>query len=269
MFTAQAPALLKAFSNATDANGARQITQALANCGQGISHRGPVRIAGSDFSQTNGVMNPSPWDNAGAWDAFNPGGGLNYVNYNNTTNNNNGDPGGGPYQYVAGDWYTYMGDTNVFDLAPRISNTYGGPTFQVAGNTYLSNLYTNYATSNFSTVNEFNVTNINGTSVKGDQGDPGDVGPMGAPGNQGSPGLAGAGGPQGWPGINGQNGRNGLNGRAGRDGRDLNIIGIADLLARIARLERAMRTLRAKLEEDCTITLYSDVPSMPPRTIVA
>lgn len=143
--------------------------------------------------------------------AYRPGssGWLPYINLDLANYTGSGPivlpgPGGG---YTGGDWITYLGDTNTFDVAPRIteniSHYYGGPTFQVAGDTVYDNTVTNNSyvenfVSNYVTVEE-----INGQPVKGDVGNPGFTGPLGPPGTPGNPAAAGPAGANGLNGLNG------------------------------------------------------------------
>lgn len=131
--------------------------------------------------------------------AYQPGNSswANYVNVNPTYYT-----GGSPFVfpnppggYQGGDWITYMGDTNTFDLAPRItentSQYYGGPTFQVAGDSVFDNSVTNNSYITNLTTQNITVEEVNGQPARGDQGDPGLAGPAGADGKPGNPGLAG------------------------------------------------------------------------------
>lgn len=248
------------------ATDARQVTQALANCGQGISHRGNVSLAGNQFSQSNGVVNNSPWTRVTnnnyygedlqfneADDLFRPGGGLTYVNVNNP-----------PFEipppgdYRGGDWYTYMGDNNYFDVAPRITENYnqffGGPTFQVAGDSHFNNSYTNNAYSTNHYVTNLTVNQINGEPVVGERGEKGD------------PGLAG---PQGPPGLKGDPG-NGLVLQQflnqffdQRVNQQFNINQqfnnqINNLNQQIFNINRVLGNIRAVINEDCTVSVTVD-----------
>jgi hypothetical protein len=99
-------------------------------------------------------------------------------------------------------WYTRAGDINNFDFSTRLGDTvnnFGGPTFQVAGDSYYDNsVHNNQTVVNQEVINqtvdnssitELNVTNI--TSGKGDPGPDGGVGPGGPPGAAGQPGRDG------------------------------------------------------------------------------
>lgn len=113
-------------------------------------------------------------------------------------------PGGGGY---TSDWNTYFGDTNTFDFSDRSArNTnfyYGGPTFQVAGDSYFDNSITqnSYVTNQY--VGNLDAPLINGIEARPDLGDPAGAGPGGAPGAPGNPAAAGPGGAAGPAGANG------------------------------------------------------------------
>lgn len=224
MFTKQAPYIFSALSGAMSNDGVRQLTQAFANCNQSLDHRGSVELTAAPFQQRNGVLESTPWSNGAqpgglygsnyyGIDSPNPVGNSAYrpgsVNLAQWTNTDPANysgtgpfvfpsPGGG---YTSGDWITYLGDVNTFDVAPRISETintyYGGPTFNVAGDSVFQNSYTtnNYTTNQ--TVQNLIVESVNGEPVKGDKGDPGAAGPAGVDGLAGKPGDPGFAGPAG------------------------------------------------------------------------
>lgn len=238
--------------------------------------------------------------------AYQPGssGWAPYVNVNLANYNGGGPlvfpPPGGPYR--GGDWITYLGDTNIFDVAPRVTNNtsqyYGGPTFQVAGDTIYDNTVTqNSYVTNLSTTN-LTVEEVNGVPVKGDKGDPGDAGPGGAVGNPGNPGNAGPAGANGAGGLNGAGGAGGGNRiinnnfviGGGGGGGGLQLVprpgppgpagpgavlpdgflrNFGDLKRDFRILEQAFRTLQNKLKsmlleatlkDDCTIELKGNWP---------
>lgn len=254
MFTQQAPLLLSALNPAMPADSARQVAQVFANCNQALTHRGSVNLQGQPFAQQNGVITAPnaadlpPWafgNQAGNGQTYPFGGaagsfyGGNYYGVDGPTNalqfayrpgnaswanysNSNAanyvnnffvaPPASGGYR--SGDWITYTGDNNMFDVAPRITNNisqnYGGPTFQVAGDTVFDNTVTNNSYVNNTVINNLITNTVNGEPVKGDKGDPGVAGPGGAPGRIGDPGLAnpvgavppaGGGGVGGMPGV--------------------------------------------------------------------
>ena len=99
-------------------------------------------------------------------------------------------------------WYTRMGDVNTFDFGLRLGDTvnnFGGPTFQVAGDSYFDNSFHNNQTvNNQFTTNQITesqeVTNLAYGSLVQVTGDPAAAGPAGPPGRPGDPG------PQGLPG---------------------------------------------------------------------
>lgn len=284
---------MSALDGAMPADNARQLTQTLANCNQDLTHRGNVSFSATPLFQNNGMVTqrfnidlppwvvnnnyygvdppPNPWQ-----DAYRPFG-INYVN--NEITYVAPPPGGG---YVGGDWNTYLGDNNTFDLAPRITENvnqyYGGPTFQVAGDTVFNNTTVNNSYAGNVTTNNLVTNNLNGQRApKGDKGDPGLAGPAGAPGAAGNPGaagpagadgFAGANGLDGWNGLDGLNGRNGKDGFNGRPGRDAVIVGLGDalgrILGRLSALEDRLDVLQNKLsdmnlkatiDQNCNITI--------------
>lgn len=253
--------MFSALQGAMSNDSVRQLTQVFANCNQALDHRGFVDLNNQPLVQKNGaITNLSgnglpPWatggrigngntypfnslyggnyygtDGAGGTlqDTYRTGGDgvARWSNANPADYNGGGPfvmppPGGG---YTSGDWITYMGDQNYFDLAPRVTETvnqyYGGPSFQVAGDSYYDNTVTNNSYVTNMTVNNITVQEINGNPVGGEQGDPGIAGPGGAPGGPGAPGAAGPAGANGFNGFNGINGLNGAQGLQGQRGAD-------------------------------------------------
>lgn len=104
-------------------------------------------------------------------------------------------PAGGGY---TSNWNTYYGDQNAWDFSDRSTrNTnffYGGPTFQVAGDSYFdnSNIQNAYVTNQYAV--SLNAQSLNGENAIGDRGDPAVAGPNGPPGGNGNPAAAGPGG---------------------------------------------------------------------------
>jgi hypothetical protein len=124
--------------------------------------------------------------------------------------------GGGPFVVppAAGgytsNWNTYYGDTNTFDLSDRSTRNsnyyYGGPTFQVAGDSYYDNTVTNnsYVTNQY--VENTYTETINGAPAVPEFGDPMFGTPLGPGALPGDPGKAGPGGADGPRGADGQPG---------------------------------------------------------------
>lgn len=203
-------------------------------------------------------------------------------------------PGGGGYS--GGDWITYLGDNNYFDVAPRVTNTnnqyYGGPTFQVAGDTYYDNTVTNNSYVTNLTVQNIIADEVNGEPAKGESGDPGVAGPggaPGAPGGRGLPGDPGAAGPAGangapgapgfgLPGVNGRNGRDGIAGANGGNGngvdqearRRIAVVGralnkVRDTLNKLIRAMERMGFEATFNPDTCTVTVTKTLPvAIPP-----
>jgi hypothetical protein len=103
-------------------------------------------------------------------------------------------------------WYTRMGDLNTFDFSIRqgdVVNNFGGPTFQVAGDSYFDNSVHNTQEVTEQSVTNQNVTNQttenstfnNVTFVTGDPAQAGPQGPQGFPGQPGQDGADGLPGP--------------------------------------------------------------------------
>lgn len=235
MFTKQAPLMLNSLGN-MPADDVRQLTQVFANCNQSLSHRAGVSLRNGRTPNSGGLVDVPAWASGnyagngemfglGNWSSggyyggdyygvdgprnsqqilFNQGNQLsaNYSIYNE------GDyEGGTPFywnndsSYRGGDTHIQQGDTPYYDLQTNITNQqvyeYGGPVFQVAGDSFFDNSVTNNQTVNNQyvtnqTVEETKVTNI----VVGAQGgDPGRAGPAGPPGAPGNPGQAGPAGP--------------------------------------------------------------------------
>lgn len=165
--------------------------QALGNCGQPLTQRGPVNVQQSNFgNQQNGVYNGGQW---------NPSDYQNLLQ--NITN-----------QYIELPGYTsnwnsvnYGGDRFFLPTYLQLAENqfFGGPTFNVGGNVQFTNTYTNNVTA----TNVYTST-INGLPVQGTPGAEGPAGPAGTPGAAGLPGL----------GVNGRDGFDGLPGPAGLPG---------------------------------------------------
>lgn len=207
--------------------------QALGNCGQPLTQRGPVNIQQSNFgNQQNGVYGGGQWNPA---------------DYQNIIQNINE----GPYIELPGytsNWnsVSYGGDTFFLPTYQQLlqNQFFGGPTFNVGGNVQFTNAFTNNVTAT-----NINTTTINGLPIPGSPGAEGPAGPAGEPGAAGIPGLNGANGfdglpgPAGFPGLPGRNGLNGV-GIRGRDGKD----------ATAANLRVKVRVPNLKLDDDCNIT---------------
>jgi len=241
VFTSQAPALF-ANAGRQDPVSVRQMVQSFANCAQPLTHRAGVSLQQSALSQRGGVVDVSrlgggPYGDTGLdvtsrlppWAIFdlrsnnyygsNQGNAYNYYSnatnlYQSYPNFASGDNYYSPQYFEFGpvssvynsNWTTQLGDQNFFDFTTRqgdLINNYGGPTFNVAGDSYFDNSVSNNQTVvnnqnvNNQTVNNTTVENTFNVGGEGSQGDPGAAGPGGPPGRNGDPGLAGPAGPPG------------------------------------------------------------------------
>lgn len=217
--------------------------------------------------------------------AYSPG---NNFAFNFSSANPGSYTDGGPYVFppVGGgytsNWNTYLGDNNAWDFSDRSERNqnfyYGGPTFQVAGDSYFDNTTTqnSYVTNHY--VTNLTVEQVNGQPAKPDRGDPGDAGPGGAPGAPGNPEAAvpgqGAvgniinqqfiqnffgGGGGGGPGRPGPIGPPGLPGAPGQQRpltpRELQFI-IQNAMKFLRRmLPQLLEGVTAELQDDCSIEL--------------
>jgi len=236
MFTAQAPLMLQSLQG-VPADTARQLTQVFANCNQALNHRSGVSLSRGANPNAGGMVTMPPWSTGSAGGNGVPFGtgdrlsggyyGGNYYgvdgprssytfNHNlgsqlaaNYSIYNEGDfVGGSPFNfsvnspYRGGDTFIQQGDSPYYDMTTRTTNQstyeYGGPVFQVAGDTYLDNSITNHSTVNnqYVTNQTVNRTRVVNLSI-GEPGDPGAAGPAGAAGAAGNPGAAGPAGADG------------------------------------------------------------------------
>lgn len=177
MLTQSQPAVVQALLKALPENAIKALTQAIGNCQQPLTHRGPVTIDPTPRGDDRGMYNNGAWDPSKYRDLL-------------PSASQAGDvfielPGFGPGgSYHAGDWNsTNYGGNNFYfptDNTFNTNNFYGGPTFNVGGNTTLENI----------TVNNINTTTINNYPVSGDGG--------GGTGGGGAGGGGGGGGGGGW-----------------------------------------------------------------------
>jgi hypothetical protein len=281
MFTQSAPALWNSLTRALPPAAVQQLVNALGNCRQPLSHRGDVSLQPSQQQLSQGVLDGGRWNPRDYQDLFPE---THQINY--TANDNR--------QFLierAGD--RYDNSTNLYsdqfyfptNVAFNNNSYFGGPTFHVDGNTFVSNVDArsmNVTNLNVEYINNTNVANYGtpvppGRSSGGGPGADGALGPGGAPGDAGAAGrdgLAGARGPAGPPGnvivIGGRDGLDGLNGRqgaagaqgaqgvAGRPGRirpltEAEIDRIANRVR--ARLRELLKKLKGTVEDDCTVNI--------------
>lgn len=208
MLTSSMPGVTRALSGSIPPGAIQQLTQAIGNCSQPLTSRGGIN-AQPPAAVGLGAAGPGAMG-GGTW---NP---QDYINLIPTTDQiiNIVLPGyDGP-----GAWNVtnYGGDNFYFPTSQEFTTNqyYGGPTFNVAGDTVFENT--------FST--NINVTNLTTETINGypAPGRPGDTGPAGPPGRDGAAGLNGINGVAGEDGVDGFgfNGVNGVPGAPGANGRD-------------------------------------------------
>jgi hypothetical protein len=240
MLTQATPAIVQALSGVLPADAVKQLTQALGNCEQPLTHRGGLNIANGDYpTGPSGIVEGPPnerWVVDNYRDLMPPAGNNVFVDIGgmNVNNNNggagNGGPGGGgggggggdtynsstsysPSTYYNSAWNNnnYEGSQFYFPTSQYFSQNqyFGGNTTNIAGNSYFENSYVNNLTSqNFVTQNIY-VQNINGQPVYPPGGPP-----SGPPGGDPGGGTAVFLGPAGPPGAAGADG---AAGQAGQD----------------------------------------------------
>lgn len=205
MLTTSIPALTKALAGVLPEAAVRQLTQSLGNCAQPLAHRGPINVQPTNNPFALNGAGPGAIG-GGTWNPY-PYQGL----LPTTDQANNVDVPG----YSQGGWNLNNNSGGNFFFPTNQEFTtnsyYGGPTFNVAGDTNFTNQYVDN-----STVTNLTVEYINGEPVAGRDG---------IDGLRGERGLAGPAGTPGEDGIDGFNGFDGLPGApgaAGRDGRNAN-----------------------------------------------
>lgn len=160
MFTQSAPAITNALSGALTPQVIQQLTQALGNCGQPLTHRGPVNFSPSGPSQfgpgyiIGGRWNPQSPDIADLL------GRITDPNGTDVDVPGWGGPGGANN-------YNYLGDTFQFPINQdfNVNNYQGGPNVYNGGDTVNNNSYSNNTYSNNVNTNNVNTTNINTTTI--------------------------------------------------------------------------------------------------------
>lgn len=187
MLTQATPSIVKALQGVLPPNALKQLTQALGNCNQPLTHRGDVNFQ-PDWSQGNdrgvyGANGRAPWNSADYRNLFPQMGDNFFIDI--------AQPG----TTIDGRTFTNYGG-NVFDFTSRsnfnVTQIHGGPTIYNGGDTIFNNDY-------------------GGGSGQGRDGRQGEAGADGRDG-------FGFGGPAGQPGAAGTSGRDGQDGRDGRDG---------------------------------------------------
>lgn len=215
MLTNTMPAVIKALQQTLDPTTLKAFTQALGNCNQPVTQRGPVDVQPNNFYLRGGEY-PGQGDSYGysSYDYsqynpffqnvyapnfgdFNPifpvpnppisilppdlGPGDNRIDLGDTINNN-----------INNNLYT----SQFFFNTDQTFNNIGGPTNNFfGGDTFINRSYTNNNTTNVTNTTNLNVTNINGNPVAGPSG------PPGQPGADGRDGVDGRNGAPGAPGV--------------------------------------------------------------------
>jgi hypothetical protein len=219
MLTQSTPAVINALRGVLPPGAIKQLTQALGNCNQPLTHRGGVNLQPAQQQQSGGrgVYNNTGWnvneygdlinfdersfyDMPGfnsEWNSYNYGGDNFYfpTTQNFTINN-----------YSSGGGNNLGGETTTERLFTRELYFLGPPGADgIDGRDGRDGLA--------------GIDGINGLNgLPGQAGAAGQAGQAGAAGPPGAPGGAGARGAPGAPGAAGQNGRDGLPGRNGMDG---------------------------------------------------
>ncbi|NBW10857.1 MAG: hypothetical protein EBR82_22795 [Caulobacteraceae bacterium] len=183
--TQAAPQIVKALSGVLPDAAVRQLMQALGNCNQPYTSRGPANFQPNEpYGNNNGVYGGGRWNPANYTNIFpQPGQGPVDVPHPGGTGYPQGGWTGGSATYN-----NYDGNTFLFPTTQTfgVNNFYGGSTFNVGGNSTFDNVTTNNLTTNYITV-------LQGGVGGGDQ----------SPGLPGAPGGPGAGSPPGgvspWP----------------------------------------------------------------------
>lgn len=214
MLTQTMPALMKALQSAMSPGQVQSITQALGNCNQPLTHRGPVNISASNYASRGGEYPGSTYI-GDTWNTHNYGGPVynentylgdtNFIEFGDLNNFfNEQNQFYNLYQeYNAGDNITNIaGDTNntinnninnsqfSFPTNNFFTNNFDNSvTTTINDNSYFNNVVTNNSYTNNQTTNNINITNINGNPVAGPAGPPGQPGQNGRDGAPGSPGM--------------------------------------------------------------------------------
>lgn len=144
MLTQTMPAVTRALFSAMPPGAIAQLSQALGNCNQPLTHRGSVNIQPSEYLYDNAKKPTGQWNPANYRDIL-PVAGQPYLA------GGSGGPGTGGYWDVPGwgrpgGWnsYNYGGDSFYFPTNQEFqtNNYYGGPTTNIGGNTTFENAFT-------------------------------------------------------------------------------------------------------------------------------
>lgn len=156
MFTQSTPSIINALSGALPPQAVRALVQALGNCQQPLTHRGEVSLSPAGPPNIAGVSRLGAWNPQQYTNLFAPNYQLNME-----------VPGGGGL--TTGSLYNtnYGGAQFAFPTNQEFfaNAYYGGPTFNVGGNSYFQNSYSTNATYQNAFVQNLSVTNVNGVPV--------------------------------------------------------------------------------------------------------
>ena len=157
MFTQSAPSLFNALSGYLPDVAVKAVVQALGNCQQPLTHRGPVTLSAPQPANRGGVMTGGTWNPQTYQNEFSQNMAQNYFEAPNI---------GG---YTNGDWYSTNYDGSQFSFPTNqefaANSYYGGPTFNVGGNSFFDNTAAYNATYQNLNANEFTSQNINLTTL--------------------------------------------------------------------------------------------------------
>lgn len=182
------PALVKALSGVLPSAAIRSLMQALGNCNQPQASRAPQAFQPPEqLGNNNGVYAGRKWNPASYPGLLPPAGSSGFYDVPSS-----GGWHGGDFSAAASNVNTYGGNSFFFPTNQEfgLNNYYGGPVFNVGGNTAFENINTTNITTQY----------INGNFVGGGfalplpQSDQGGGVPGAAGGGQGFPGGGGVAG---------------------------------------------------------------------------
>lgn len=168
MFTQSAPAIINALSGVLPDTAVRALVQALGNCQQPLSHRGDVTLQPTIRQGRNGLAQMGTWNPQQYPELLPPNFNQHFYDLPNVGS------------YTNGDWYSanYAGAQFSFPTSQEFSlnSYYGGPTFNVGGNSTFNNTFTNNA---YAVNADFSTTSIENLTVNNFNGVP--ASPLGTP----------------------------------------------------------------------------------------
>jgi hypothetical protein len=157
MLTQTMPALVKALTGVLPPQALKQLTQSLGNCQQPLTGRGDVNLQPPQTQLPNGIAPTGTWNPSDYPGLFPDSTSASQGFYDM--------PGwSGP-----GTWNVNNYGGNTFNFPTNdnfnINQSYGGPTFNVGGNTVMNSAYTTNLTTNNLTTQNINVSTINNYPV--------------------------------------------------------------------------------------------------------